>query len=136
MTLCFRASLTAATFLLSTMVAGSVCAPRIGKRRAGNGLEPYEPQCKLGGAAPVKSNGCPYDAAVPPYSKAFPICLAKAKHRGEPDPYVEGDFHCLLVCPCMGRTDECSEASHWHCPRGARCERGETRNRAHGVCTY
>ena len=30
----------------------------------------------------------------------------------------------------------CGEDSHRHCPRGARCERGELRNRAQGVCVY
>ena len=69
-------------------------------------------------------------------SKAFPICLAKSPH-GEPDPYHNGDFHCLLVCPCDGlHGADCGAEAHRHCPHGARCERGELRNRAQGVCAY
>ena len=117
---------------------GTVCAPKIAikKEASDDGDTPPEPKCRLGGAAPHK-NGCPTDAVVSPWSRAFPTCLAKSPH-GEVDPYTNGDFHCLLVCPCetSNESGECSELSHMHCPRGATCERGEMLNRAHGVCTY
>lgn len=117
---------------------GRVCARKISTVAASNGTAdaPPEPQCKLGGGAP-HANSCPTDAEVAPWSKAFPVCIAKSPH-GEPDPYTNGDFHCLLACPCEGgaHATECSALSHTHCPRGSRCERGELRNRAHGVCTY
>ena len=125
---------------------GTVCALKVsskapaapaggaGQNRTSSALP--EPQCKLGGAAP-SINGCPVDAAVSPHSKAWPICLAKGTQRHETSPYATGDFHCLLVCPCIdGDADGCGAASHVHCPTGARCERGELRNRAQGVCTY
>ena len=126
--------------------SGSVCAYKIGSRAgAGNatsGAEANgedaalpEPHCKLGGATP-SMNGCPMDAAVHHLSRAWPICLAKSLRPDVENPYRRGDFHCLLVCPCLGRGNACSEESHRHCPWGARCERGELRNRAHGVCTY
>ena len=93
------------------------------------------PRCRLGGAAP-HANGCPTDAAVVKQSKAWPVCLAKSPDAS-PDPYGNGHFHCLLVCPCEeGGSDGCGARSHEHCPRGARCQRGELRNVAHGVCTY
>jgi len=122
---------------------GTVCAPKIAARLDSNStrsvsgaqLEPPVPHCRLGGAAPHE-NGCPTDAPVAPWSKAWPICLAKSAD-GDPDPYMKGDFHCLLVCPCVDdHAAECGLAAHAHCPLGARCERGELRNRAHGVCTY
>ena len=56
------------------------------------------PQCRLGGARP-SHNGCPTDAAVPRKSTAWPICMARG-HTD--DPYVNGEFHCFLVCPCAG----------------------------------
>ena len=68
--------------------------------------------------------------------QAFPVCLAKSPHA-ETDPYTNGDFHCLLVCPCMeGGGAKCGAESHKHFPSGATCERTELRNRAQGVCTY
>ena len=45
-------------------------------------------------------------------------------------------FHCLLTCPCeAGEGGDCADG-HAHCPRGARCERGELRYMARGVCTW
>merc|ERR1712232_93433 len=82
------------------------------------------------------ANGCPVDAPTDERSKAWPICIAKGNTT---DPYDAGDFHCLLVCPCDGATAvgvDCGAAAHAHCPGGARCERGDLRHRAHGVCTY
>ena len=117
---------------------GRTCAPKISTRSAANGTAEAKlpvPQCQLGGGAP-HANGCPVDAPVSPKSKAWPVCLAKSP-KAEADPYTRGDFHCLLVCPCVGHLGaDCGREAHAHCPRGARCERGELRNRAHGVCTY
>lgn len=71
--------------------------------------------------------------------QAFPVCLAKSPHA-EADPYTNGDFHCLLVCPCVANhasdVNDCGLEAHAHCPYGARCERGELRNRAQGVCVF
>ena len=127
---------------------GTVCAYKIGAKfeRGSNNSTTREgdhrglptPQCKLGGAAP-HLNGCPFDADVPAWSKAWPICLAKSADEDELNPYRNGDFHCLLVCPCVDDPKEdgkCGPEAHAHCPHGAYCERGELRNRAHGVCTY
>lgn len=90
--------------------------------------------CSIGGAAPVDNNGCPTDAAVSSGSKAFPICLAKG---GSDDPYTNGEFHCVLVCPC-DYDDEggCGQEAHTHCPGASTCQRGELRHRGQGVCTY
>jgi len=114
---------------------GHACAPRIGTEPPEIGDEKLPvPKCKLGGVAP-RTNGCPVDADVA-HSMAWPICLAKGKAS---DPYRHGDFHCLLVCPCnLGNVSggECGSESHAHCPRGARCERGELRKMDQGVCTY
>ena len=65
--------------------------------------------------------------------------MAKSADEDELNPYRNGDFHCLLVCPCVDDPKEdgkCGPEAHAHCPHGAYCERGELRNRAHGVCTY
>jgi len=118
---------------------GTVCALRVSTSTDplnATEAQPPRPQCKLGGAAPRLQNGCPTDAGVTPLSKAWPICLAKASRHGEANPYLSGDFHCLLVCPCSGHGDDCGVLAHAHCPLGAHCERGELRNRAQGVCTY
>ena len=100
-------------------------------------VTPPSPLCRLGGTAP-SANGCPTDAQVLRHSRAWPICLAKGVIKGERNPYANGHFHCLLVCPCEGGSGgaACAAASHTHCPHGARCERGELRNRGQGVCTY
>jgi poly(3-hydroxybutyrate) depolymerase len=114
---------------------GHTCAPRVQTSttvEAGGALP--EPKCHLGGSS-SSHNGCPKDALVPTKSKAWPICLAKDS-AFEPSPYENGHFHCLLVCPCAAEGVECGAESDAHCPQGARCERGELRNRAHGVCTY
>lgn len=112
---------------------GHTCAPRIGTESDADSLP--TPQCKLGGTHATK-NGCPTDAQLVSKSKAWPICLAKGNTT---DAYEQGDFHCLLVCPCQsGKTvnGECSAESHAHCPVGAKCVRGELRKRDQGVCTY
>lgn len=119
---------------------GKMCSPRIlpfappirGESNATSD-DPSPPKCRLGGVAPSE-NGCPTDAPVSGKSKAWPICLAKDLHQEE-DPYTNGQFHCLLACPCSSAPD-CGAASHDHCPSGARCERGELRNGGMGVCTY
>ena len=120
---------------------GAVCAPKVAARFAnathapGDGAPPV-PECHVGGAAPHRKNGCPTDAAVSARSRAFPVCLAKSPH-GEADPYTNGDFHCLLVCPCAAHhAADCGAEAHAHCPHGARCQRGELRNRAQGICTF
>jgi hypothetical protein len=115
--------------------SGHVCAPRIGVKA--DMVAPPSPNCKLGGVASDTSNGCPTDADVAK-SRAWPVCLAKGNTT---DPYDHGDFHCMLVCPCddgEGKQSggECNFRSHAHCPKGARCERGELRKRDQGVCTY
>jgi len=122
---------------------GRVCAPKIGASFAAAGDEaqdaaahhptPPTPQCELGGVAPSR-NGCPVDAEVDEHSQAWPVCLAKGNAT---DAYMAGQFHCMLVCPCPeGAGADCGEHSHAHCPKGATCQRGELRHRAHGVCTY
>merc|ERR1719506_14055 len=73
---------------------GVACAPRIGKKSNSDGLP--EPNCKLGGAVPDATNGCPVDANIAS-SKSWPICLGKGNTT---DPSTDGDFHCMLVCPC------------------------------------
>merc|ERR1711862_348244 len=83
-------------------------------------------------------NGCPFDAPVSATSKAYPICIAK---NGGASPYDDGDFTCVLACPCdieVGADGivQCTGDSHAHCPDGARCERGELRHMSKGVCTY
>ncbi len=118
---------------------GTVCAPKIETEASANQDEPAAPKCTVGGATP-SSNGCPVDAAVGSHSKAWPVCVGKGAN-GEADPYDEGLFHCLLVCPCTSAVEhvtgtDCGPSAHAHCPEGARCEMGELRNRAQGVCTY
>jgi len=112
--------------------SGRICAPKIGTTASQDTSEPPTPLCHLGGAS-YSPNGCPTDASVKPHSKAWPTCLAKGNNT---DPYNSGSFHCMLVCPCSGIGNSCGAAADAHCPRGARCERGELRNMAHGVCTY
>jgi len=118
--------------------SGRTCAPKIGRKNASAtsddlSLEPPAPACQLGGTWP-STNGCPKDAKVPFLSRAWPICLAKGETD---DPYVNGEFHCMLVCPCESDAKGgCHKMSHFHCPSGSRCERADLRNRAQGVCTY
>jgi len=113
---------------------GRVCAPKIGSEPD---IKPPTPMCQIGGVVPME-NGCPMDSNVAG-SMAWPICVAKGNTT---DPYTDGDFHCLLVCPChegqKGVTADgsCSDEASAHCPVGARCERGELRKRDQGVCTY
>mmetsp|Transcript_43713 Transcript_43713/g.107571 ORF Transcript_43713/g.107571 Transcript_43713/m.107571 type:complete len:543 (+) Transcript_43713:69-1697(+) len=112
---------------------GRVCAPRINASDAN--AKPPTPACLVGGVGPSK-NGCPTSAAnLPAGSKSWPICIAKGNVT-DTDPYNDADFHCLLVCPCLGEGDDCGEEAHAQCPGLSRCERGELRNRAQGVCTY
>jgi len=82
--------------------------------------------CDLGNF--ISTNpGCPTDAAVRRGSRAWPVCLGKGV---ESEPYVDGDFHCLLTCPYT------SPIKDSHCPLGATCQRGELRHAPHGVCAY
>eukprot|EP00746_Dinoflagellata_sp_MGD_P129040 gnl/MRDRNA2_/MRDRNA2_63299_c0_seq2.p1 gnl/MRDRNA2_/MRDRNA2_63299_c0~~gnl/MRDRNA2_/MRDRNA2_63299_c0_seq2.p1 ORF type:complete len:538 (+),score=70.55 gnl/MRDRNA2_/MRDRNA2_63299_c0_seq2:153-1616(+) len=113
---------------------GRVCAPRI---EADVTTAPPTPKCKIGGVVP-QQNGCPLDATVVDGSKAFPTCLAKSNYTDiKPDPYTAGEFHCLLVCPCDGVGNaECGPEGDAHCPLGAKCQRGDLRHRAQGVCVY
>lgn len=113
---------------------GTACLPALGTTSMDENGVP-EPACKIGGASPVKDNGCPTDAAVPSSSKAFPICIGKGNTT---DPYMNGEFHCVLVCPCSTVTEdgECPPESHAHCPAGATCQLGELRHRGQGVCSY
>merc|ERR1712217_392981 len=114
---------------------GRVCAPRIGTDAVAASGEPAAPKCKLGGSNAGGDNGCPVDAMGENLlsSRAQPTCVAIGNTT---DPYTEGSFHCLLMCPCIGQGNDCGEAAHAHCPSTARCERGVLRNRAHGICTY
>jgi hypothetical protein len=113
---------------------GRACAPRIGTSVASKSGEPPAPKCELGEGNAGRSNGCPVDAPIDGlHPRSRPVCVG---HGNTTDPYNEGEFHCLLVCPCIGHGNECGHFSHAHCPHGARCERGDLRNRAHGVCTY
>lgn len=116
---------------------GHVCAPRIGTAApAADSADPPPPKCMLGGVVSNRDNGCPFDARVSAKSKAFPICLARGM-SGSPDPYSDGDFHCLLVCPCdLQLGNDCGHKAHRHCPGRSTCQRGELRNMAQGVCTY
>lgn len=84
------------------------------------------PDCNLGDFASLES-GCPTDASVRRRSKAWPVCLGKGV---ESTPYQDGDFHCLLSCPYT------SPLKDTHCPLGAKCQRGDLRHAAHGVCAY
>lgn len=120
---------------------GQVCAYKVPLHTEVEALaapseEPAAPKCVVGGAAP-SLNRCPRDAAVPSASKAWPVCVGHGANDEE-DPYTQGLFHCLLVCPCtsVDGTNDCGADAHAHCPSGARCELGELRNRAQGVCTY
>jgi len=116
---------------------GRVCAPKIAIEPGT--VHPPTPKCELGGVARRDDNGCP----LAPHHRAadggahresaFPVCLAKGNL---PDPYDAGSFHCLLVCPCLGDGSDCGKAAHASCPGRSRCERGELRHRAKGVCTY
>jgi len=112
---------------------GSSCMPTVSSQMDENGLP--TPNCKIGGASPVENNGCPTDAVVPQGSKAFPICLAKGNTT---DPYTNGEFHCVLVCPCanLDAEGQCSQESHAHCPSGATCQLGDLRHRGQGICSY
>ena len=65
-----------------------------------HGIQPPKPSCAVGVLNSWKS-GCPTDAAVRWGSKAWPVCLGKGFYD---EPYVHGDFHCLLTCP-VGATD-------------------------------
>jgi len=112
--------------------SGRVCAPRIGKlAKSGEEAGVPTPACKLGGSVRDKHNGCP--AGPKAHGKAFPVCLAKGNAT---NPYSAGMFHCLLVCPCKGKGTDCGKAAHASCPGKSKCERGELRNMAQGVCTY
>jgi hypothetical protein len=113
------------------LATGEVCAPKIASTK--NGADVPEPACLIGGVAP-SDNGCPTDAPVPATSKAFPVCLAKGVTS---DPYANGEFHCVLACPCESVVnDNCGAAADAHCPTGSACQRGELRNMGQGVCTY
>lgn len=111
----------------------SVCMPIISsKANDVNGVP--VPNCKVGGSSPVEDNGCPNDAQVSPNSKAFPVCLGKGHSA---DPYLNSEFHCVLVCPCtLGADGLCTDDSHSHCPTGASCVLGELRHRGQGVCSF
>lgn len=114
---------------------GNVCMPTVTTKATDENGVPV-PNCKIGGASPVDDNGCPTDADVPATSKAFPICLAKGNTT---DPYMNGEFHCVLVCPCNKLSDdgsECAPESHVHCPTAATCQLGELRHRGQGVCSF
>lgn len=115
--------------------SGVVCGLDVQKDM---GEEVFEPHCNIGDAFPEEDNGCPFDAPVSATSKAYPICIAK---NGGASPYDDGDFTCVLACPCdieVGADGivQCNDDSHAHCPDGARCERGELRHMSKGVCTY
>jgi len=116
---------------------GRVCAPKIDTSPATlfnvNSTDTVPtPKCKLGGSS-SSPNGCPFDAVTAPHSKAWPVCLAKGNTT---DPYQSGSFHCLLVCPCAGKGNDCGTHAHAQCPSGATCQRGEIRNMKMGVCTF
>jgi len=115
--------------------SGRICAPKIGTQGR---TTPPTPMCKIGGVA-AHPNGCPRDAnTAGPDSSAWPICLGIGNNVT--DAYDQGDFHCLLVCPChagdRNNDGQCRDASHSHCPQGARCERDQLRKRDQGVCTF
>jgi len=113
---------------------GSSCMPSIAVESTDENGVPV-PSCLIGGASPVADNGCPNDAQVPEGSKSFPICLARGNTT---NPYANGEFHCVLVCPCevSAEGSGCTEESHSHCPSGATCQLGELRHRGQGVCSY
>eukprot|EP00401_Gymnodinium_catenatum_P006284 CAMPEP_0117468618 /NCGR_PEP_ID=MMETSP0784-20121206/6270_1 /TAXON_ID=39447 /ORGANISM="" /LENGTH=539 /DNA_ID=CAMNT_0005262635 /DNA_START=137 /DNA_END=1756 /DNA_ORIENTATION=+ len=115
------------------LAQGSACMPAISSTTYVD--QPPAPRCKIGGTSPSLVNGCPHDAAVPLGSNAFPICLGKGNTT---DPYVNGEFHCALVCPCekIDALGQCSPDSNVHCPSGATCQLGELRHRGQGVCSY
>jgi poly(3-hydroxybutyrate) depolymerase len=112
---------------------GQVCMPIVGPAGDENGLP--TPNCQIGGVGPQPGNGCPTDAPVSPGSKAFPLCVAKGNTT---DPYSNGEFHCVLACPCtnLDKNGECPPESDSHCPQGGTCRLGELRHRGQGVCTY
>jgi polyhydroxybutyrate depolymerase len=112
---------------------GHACLPSVASGSSDENGVPV-PKCKIGGAAPVEDNGCPNDALVNAGSKAFPICIGKGNST---DPYTNGEFHCVLVCPCnLDAEGQCDDQSHEHCPVDATCQLGELRNRGQGVCSY
>jgi hypothetical protein len=120
-----------------TVLHGRTCAPRVASDPPASPGELPRPQCKLGGVAPSKNNGCPTDAAVDVSSKAWPMCLATANPL---DPYTSGDFHCALACPCLDVVKEgtvvgCGAEADAHCPAHAKCLRA-VRFRSQGVCGY
>eukprot|EP00440_Ansanella_granifera_P039911 gb/GFBE01043287.1/.p1 GENE.gb/GFBE01043287.1/~~gb/GFBE01043287.1/.p1 ORF type:complete len:577 (+),score=93.70 gb/GFBE01043287.1/:1-1731(+) len=112
--------------------SGRACAPRIKAVLSSAADEMPSPMCRIGGSAPFE-NGCPMDAAASANSLAWPVCLGKANATNA---YEQGEFHCLLVCPCPGVGKDCGAAADAHCPGASRCERGVLLNRAHGLCTY
>jgi hypothetical protein len=107
--------------------SGRACGPRVAVVNVGE--SPPRPKCHLSG-----TRGCPRDVRDAPLgSEAWPACLA---HGNMSDPYMAGSFYCVLACPCATGAPDCGAESHAQCPRGSRCERGEFRNRAHGVCSF
>jgi len=108
---------------------GVTCAPKIDVEP--ESAEVPAPKCHIGGLT-RSANGCPESR-----TSAFPVCLAKGDNTT--NPYAEGIFHCVLLCPCekvkAGEVD-CGISGHLHCPLGAKCERGELQHRLKGVCTY
>jgi len=137
---------------------GHACAPKVSHKGREDlavggkeGSSVPRPNCTIGGVGTVGQGvGCPHDARLPKGKAPRPVCLAvaPAKRSEEQDPYMEGDFHCLLSCPCSsqwsshggkgkrGPAGKCSKESHSHCPQGARCVRGMLRNMGYGLCTY
>lgn len=116
--------------------SGRACAPRIGNATSDANGSPPEPLCRIGGAGP-SSNGCPAPGQLSDKSQAWPVCLGKSNAT---DGYDRGEFHCVLQCPCelvVGDDSKlCGPLADAHCPGRSRCERGELRNRACGLCTY
>jgi len=113
---------------------GSVCAPRINYTKAPTAKLPT-PDCKLGGNEPFK-NGCPQDLAPSVKKGAWPTCLDKGETT---TPYLNGEFHCLLVCgPCniQDSSLDCGDDAHSQCPGRSKCIFGELRQVGLGVCAY
>jgi len=110
---------------------GRVCSPKIASDRQS---DPPVPQCHIGGVTPAR-NGCPVDVRrLGSGSLAWPVCLGKSNST---DGYANGEFHCMLVCPCPTSSGkDCGAAADVHCPGDSRCERGSLMSRTQGLCTY
>jgi len=117
---------------------GEVCAP---KRKVKNFDSTSDDvdflrSCTLGGMQANPQNGCPTD--LPSVNNgtlsAYPQCSMDGPRRH----FASSVAHCYLTCdPCRNNGfDECDDAAHDMCPKGAACMTGFLRNVKQGICVY